>query len=559
MIFNNVNLLGYNHQNVFFGEKSFAYSLRKNFSIKGYILDLANYNGVKNIFNGAEQIKEMAQSFQNIIINNENYGNGKITSLSFDPGNWVRTTEFTAEIEVFEDVPLSNLGPEFSNINLSDKSLGLLSSFSEKFSLDFNTQNNILGGSHSIDIEYNANNANVDVLVLAQRLAQELLKTLPNNISVGNYTTRPENTYKVTKTEKYDLINGTCGFSKDFSYRLNNLNKPFSINRSISISLDKEGQASVVEDCTITAENDRPSLYDSAMAGLNDPTEGIQNSFSRCFSVFDRYKQSNRFNISLPLNGTPSEKNININKFAGVIEYSVTYDNDKKRQDSRYIFEKTLTLDRGEDWIWTVSEKGSVDGVGIKFDLTNNQKYANAQIGWNDKKTQIANNTSSFWNTYVKGNDKASGSLKLISRNISRSPSEGKIDYTYNYSDDPRINPTSDIRKVEIQTSDDGDAGTNLKPIYKEYLIANRNRSLVQVLSFGPKYQGTFTISVKAEITLANQNDVFNGFSYLDRLRGIASSNIGGGSYQKYLESIDYTTDEIEQTATYSATYKYSR
>jgi hypothetical protein len=70
------------------------------------------------------------------------------------------------------------------------------------------------------------------------------------------------------------------------------------------------------------------------------------------------------------------------------------------------------------------------------------------------------------------------------------------------------------------------------------------------------KQQGTYTVTVNAEITLPNQNDVFNGYSYFSRVRQLAP--VGGGSYQKYLESIDYSTDEIEQTVSYSATYKYS-
>lgn len=554
LIFNNVELLGYTHQNNFFGEKSLFYSTKKSFSIKGYILDLANYNGVKNIFNGAEQIKQLAKDFQNIIINNENYGTGKIVSLSFDAGNWVKTTQFNAEIEVLENVPLANLGPEFSNINLNDKELGLLISFSENFGLDFDAQNNILGGDHSIDIEYNAKNKNTNILVLAQRLAQELLKTLPNNVSLGNYTVRPPNTYKTIKSETYDLISGKCGFTKNFSYKLNNVNKPFSVNRSISVKLDNQGEASVEESCTITAENDIPSLYECSLIGLNDPSEGINNSFSRCSAVFDRYKQANRFDINLPLNSAPTEKNININKFNGVIEYTITFDNDKKKANNTYIFEKTLVLDRGEDWIWTVSEKGTINGVGLKNNLINNVKYKNAENGWNSIKNLIASDTFNFWNTNVSQINKASNLLKLVTRNISRQPSEGKIDYTYSYTDDPRIDPNSDIRKIAIETSDDGDRGNNLKPLFREFLIANRNRSLIQNLNL--KQQGVYTVKVNAEITLANQNDTFNGFSYLNRLRQLAP--VGGGNYQKYLESISYSTDEIEQTASYTATYKYS-
>lgn len=554
LVFNNVEVLSYKHENKFFGNKSFSYSALKTLSIKGYVLDLLNFNGSKNIFNQTEEIKQLANNFHNIIINNEIYGTGKIKSLSFDPGNWVRTTLFNADIEIYEEVPLQNLGTEFSNIDLNNKNIFLLSEFSENFNLNFDVQNKILGGEHKIDITYDANNTDVDILVLAKRLAQELLKTLPSSVAKGNYNTRPENSYRTLKNESYDLVNGKCGFTKTFSYSTNYIDKTFSINRTISINMDELGEVSVQENCKIKAENNIPSLYNCALNGLNDVTEGIQNSYTRCLEVFDRYKQSNRFDITISLNSEPIEKNITINKFDGTIDYTVTFDNDKKKLNTKYIFEKTSTLDRDQNWIWTISERGSIDGRGLKYDLINNLKYKNAEEGWSTIKNNIFNNLNTLWTTHVKSEDRASSSLKLISRNVSRQPSIGKIDYTYNYSDDPRINPNSDIRKIEINVNDDGNTGNTLKPIFKEYLIPNKTRSLIQNLNL--KQQGTYQISISAEITLPGQNDVFNGFSYFDRLKNLIPN--GGGNYQKYLESIDYQTDEIEQTASLNASYKYS-
>ena len=120
MIFDNVQLLGYTHENKFFGEKSISYASVKSFSIKGYILDLTNTNGVTNILNDAISITNEAKSFQNIVINGENFGIGKVKSFNVDAGNWVRTTEYSADIEVLSEAPLQNISSsEFNNLNLN--------------------------------------------------------------------------------------------------------------------------------------------------------------------------------------------------------------------------------------------------------------------------------------------------------------------------------------------------------------------------------------------------------------------------------------------------------
>ena len=98
LLFNDVEVLGYNHQNNFFGEKSLFYSSRRNISIRGYILDLTNDGGVETIFDATNRILKQNQEFQEIIINGENFGIGKVKSFSVDSETWVRYTQYQADI-----------------------------------------------------------------------------------------------------------------------------------------------------------------------------------------------------------------------------------------------------------------------------------------------------------------------------------------------------------------------------------------------------------------------------------------------------------------------------
>ena len=550
LILNNIQLMGYNHQNNFFGEKSFHYSTTKNLSIRGYVLDLTNTVGVKDILLDVGRIKSLTTDFQNIIINGVNFGIGKFISLSFDNENWVRSTQFDADIEIYETANLQSLvSKEFTSINLSGERLDLVRSLSENFDLDFDNNSKILGGNHSIDIEYNADNKNLNVISLAQSLASELLsKSIPANLSEYNYSTRQEGTYRILNNESYDVVNGKCGFQKTFSYSTDNNLKPYSVNRTLNINLDEAGFATVNESCNIKAENDKPTLYDNALIGLN---EQITGAYLRCSGFFSNYKS--KFNIINNLNSTAIGQNVTINKYDGTLDYNIDFSNNNK-YSTPYIFEFTSTLDRDSSYIWTVSEEGSILGIGERTTVGNsNSKYIVAENGWNIVKTGILGRSQNLWQYQP---EKASNNFNLVNQNVSRSPYDGRITYNYKYTDDPKIRTDlGNIKKLEIEFSDNGSAGTNLPPIYTEFIIPNTLYTLIQNRSF--KKPGVFSVSAKAEVVV-QENTVFNSFSYLDILKQQVRASYFGGSQDKYLESAEFSSDEIEQSITYTENYKYS-
>jgi hypothetical protein len=176
-----------------------------------------------------------------------------------------------------------------------------------------------------------------------------------------------------------------------------------------------------------------------------------------------------------------------------------------------------------------------------------------AENGWNIVKTGILSRSQNLWQYQP---EKASNNFNLINENVSRSPYDGRITYNYKYTDDPKIRTDlGNIKKLEIEFSDNGSAGTNLLPIYTEFMIPNTLYTLIQNRGF--KKPGVFSVSAKAEVVV-QQNTVFNSFSYLDILKQQVRASYFGGSQDKYLESAEFSSDEIEQSITYTENYKYS-
>jgi hypothetical protein len=544
LLFNNVELLGYTHQNNFFGEKAFNYSVTKTISLRGFTLNLINNNSIQNVVNAITSIKNSSNNFINVTINNANYGIGKVTQLSFDNDNWISSTRFNASITILEEIPMQSLSSvinskEFNNVNLNGKKLNLIRSFSERFSLNFDTQNKVIDGEHNIDIEYDADNKNINLINLAQILAGELLKTIPSdpNIAEGNYITRQK--YKVFNSENYNTVTGKCGFKRKFSYSTLNNDKNYSFVRTHSVQIDENGIATASENCNIKGENDEPSLYESALKGFN---ELINDAFGRTSNVFESYKT--KFNIIDSLNTEIISKSVQVNKFLGTINYTINFDNDPKKENALYLFEYTNTVDRDDKGIWTASEKGTIQG---RDKIGSPKRYQNAENGWNTNKGSIEGRVNSFYNAEAKN---GSGSLKDLSKNISRNPYKGKIEYTYSYTDDRTIlkNDPNGITRLSVEKSD-----TDIMPLIKDFVIPNKNYALSQNRNF--KKQGSYTVKVNMEIGCIGSNIDFNSFRYFD----IAKQKAGNfNQTDSYLESISYSSEETEKTITYQATYKYS-
>jgi hypothetical protein len=543
MDFSNVKLLTYEHKNNFWGDKSFRYGSTISMSINGYILDLANTSGVKDIFNACKNLSDSLGVYQDIVIDGVNYGMGKITSVSFDSGNWVKVTEYTASIEI---IGQGNLGAinytdsDFSNsiINGIKSKAEYLEEFNESYSIDYSSNEDGVSGTHSIDIKISSLFTG-NKIEFAKNLASFLFsKTFSENLSKLSYSKPPENSRKDLYSETYDSINGSCGFRRNFSY--SNTSDCFSVDRSVAVNLGQDGFTTVTESNTIIGECLSPTVFDSAFKAFSSQ---ITDCYSRCNSAYNTYKSN--FSIQGDLINEEMERSVTKNRFTGEIQYSVTFTNDK-RVKNNYIYEYTLDLSRSEDFIWNASESGSITGRGV---LGSEEKFKKAFSGWSAEKGAITSRVGSFYSANAE--IKPSGSqLKLINKSTTHQPFDGVVSYSWSYTDDATLDMSNSIRRKSIQITD-----SKATRIHNDFLIPGGSVKYAIAQAANQSKQGEREVSANLEIS--SPTNPFVGNAFFDECVAIANANKGTGT-DLYIDSFSFSSDEIEQNVDFSAKYKYS-
>jgi|LauGreDrversion4_2_1035121.scaffolds.fasta_scaffold00699_4 hypothetical protein len=554
MNFQDVKLLSYEHRNNFWGDSGLEYGATISMSIKGYILNLDNASGVKNVFQACKSLADALGSQQDIVINQVNYGLGKITNVSFDSGNWVKVTEYTVSIEILKEGNLTDLANDesFKNKILSSISATshFLEEFSESYSIDYSSNDDSINGTHSIDIKYSSLFPG-DKIASAKNLADVLYsKTFIEDLSKIAYKKPVESLRKDFYSETYDKIDGKCGFKRNFSYA-NNADC-YTKQRSLSVSLEEDGIATITESNKINGNCLQPDLFGSAEIGF---ASEITGAFLRCSGALNNYKIP--FGIQSGLVRDEVNRSVKRNKFNGEIEYSVVFSNDQRRK-GLYFHEYTLDISREQDYIWNVSEAGSIRGSGrageqIKFD--------NAYTGWKIESPGISGRASGIY--YDQAKIKPVGSsLKLINKTIDFEQFDGVVSYNFSFTDDLNLNMDSEIRRTVSSITDS-------KPtmIHNDFIIIGGASSYAVAQPANQSKQGE--LDIKSDLEISSLTVPFVGNKYLNSgfriATGVAndySISENGTSLKSldgYLETLSFTTDEIQQTCTLNAKFKYSK
>jgi len=540
MDFQNVKLLTYDHKNNFWGNNGFKYGSTISFSINGYILDLKETSGVKDVFQACKALSDSLGSYQDIIVNSINYGRGKITNISFDSGNWVKVTEYNVSIEIIQEGDLATFSSKEFNgdiISSIKNSIEYIEEFTESYSSDYSSNENIVSGTHSIDIRMSSLFSN-DKITFAKNLANLLFsKTFLENLSDITYSKPPENVRKDYYSENYDVINGSCGFKRNFSF--SNSTNCFSTKRSISVNFGEDGITNVTESNSIKGECLNPTLFDSAEAGFSSEISGV---FTRCVAVFNNYKSS--FGIQSDLINKEIERGVKRNKFSGEIEYNVTFTNDKRRKND-YTFEYTLDLSRSEDMIWNVSEAGNIsgnDGIGSVA------KFNKAIAGYNTEKGGVQGRMTSF---YSMASPKPPGStLKIITKNLSHQPYNGVVSYSWSGTDDMTLDMTNSIRRKTVEIND-----SKATRIHNDFIVPGGVSAYAVAQLANQSKQGER--DVRGNLEISSTTLPFAGDSFFSDCVNLANLNKGSGT-DMYMESFSFSSDEIEQNVNFTAKYKYS-
>lgn len=549
MNFDNASFLSYQHSNIFLGDFSFRYKSLVSMSLKGYVLDLSNTYGVDSILAGATALSSSLKNAQEIIINNKNYGRGRIMSVSFSDGNWVRTTEYTVSIEIEKETSFLEIlkaEKEFENVfgAFIDPNFKFVEDFSENYILEYSADGDLVSGSQSFNIKL-SNLFQGDKISCAKIFADVFLKkTSPASVAekTGDYNLiADQSLVKNFYTESYDSITGQCSFSRNFTF--SNNNKCYSVDRTISVSINDNGSCNVRENGKIKGLCD--DVYSSAKAGLS---QEMSDSFSRCSAAFANYRTILNLTSADALINKEVEKSTNFNKFSGEVEYSLTYTNDNNIRGD-YSYEHSIEMDRDEIGTWSVSENGKF--TGLIGSVGSAEKFNAAKTGLNSNINAIFPRMQSFYTYYAK-NRNPSSSLKEINKKITVSQYEGYLSYSYESTDDDTINMTSAIRKKSIAVKD-----SSAVISHNDFIIPGGASKYTIAQTIAQTKQASRNISVDFEIANLTPSSLFIGKNYLSQIKDELFSKKGSGK-DIYLESCDFSFDEIEQTVSASATYKHS-
>jgi hypothetical protein len=476
--FENASVLSLDKTINYFGSE-YAFSCEKNISVQGFFYAGSNLEGVKEIQQDLDDfVASTDEKLHDVIINGHSFGKGKINSFSSTGGKSVRLKEYNVDLTIFENGDLTHLTGEtyfeaFQGV-ISDPNRKFIRDISEDFS--FSKSDGAYEYTHDLSLQfYDHGDAGVDEpMVLAKSLAKTILEAdvdfgfLDSEVS-GFYSLAHKKYY----TETYDKVSKICTFSESYSQPAAT-SQVYSVVLKNSLDVDDGGVMSVQESGEVQALT---NVSASTLSGYVS-TE-LSGSFSRCQSLVASFNNGLFENPSLSLNSKtdhelvnqPIELSKSLNHFTGAASYSVSYDNSLNTSIG-FISERTISADFNDE-IATIKESGSVMGLGgPEFDETAlhfkdnsdniQSQFEKAIVGFKDIiEPGIPTRASSF---YSDSFPDLTSDIKEISSHFNSDRSQGSVDYSKIYSNDPS---RSNSNFKEIKTSEDVNMAVTFKNDFK--------------------------------------------------------------------------------------------
>lgn len=425
LAFPRVSVLGINQESRFF-EAGFQYASFRRINIAGLALDLTETAGITGVWSGDQGVINTiynTYNYQDLYINGHSFGTGRLESITFDPGNDVRTKGYQASLVIYNSGNLFNLtGEYYSGIDISNFSN--LQSFSEEYTFD----HKLNGGysyNHNANIQFISGAMGLNAIQASQSVARTLFTG--SNLGFAFYPTYTNKQGKRYFTESYNLLTNDCVFQETFDFDADDGN--YSAIYTTSLQLDEKGVVTATEQGTIKGiENPN---YQKALSALQIELTG---SYYRCSGAAFYYFPSGAI-----LKTSPITQGRAINIFDNNIGYTVVFDNNPNNSGF-YFWDYTQEIGR-QDGIGTVTEQGQVLGRGENTTIA----FGNAQSGFSVVKGGISGRSSSLFSSTF-----GSYSGFLQSKQEGYAPVQSKVNYSYQYSNDPTLVSDTGIRKITV-------------------------------------------------------------------------------------------------------------
>lgn len=515
--FPNISTLSIQQQSRFF-QAGFNYSNTKSLRINGLLTDPTNSFGVTGIWTGISTTNKAAIDYQPLIINDVNFGSGRITSITYDQGNDVRLKNYTATIEILDSGNLFNLtGAIYNGVDFSN------AQYLENFSENWNFAKKTNGGytsNHTASITFTTGVGNLNAIEAAKSLAKTLFTG--SNLGFAFYSGYSNRRGKRFFNESYNLIDKSCSFAESFDFNADD--GLYSAIRNHSVNLDTLGIISVSERAIINGiENIN---YQNALAALNTELTG---TYFRCSGVSTYYFPTGATLINAPLSQSRS-----FDLFTNNLSYEINYSTNPANSGT-YFWDYTQQVSRA-DGIGIITENGSLIGRGANPTTS----FSAAQNGFLNVKSSINSRiTSSFSSSF------GSSTNFLQGKSESYSPLRGEVSYNYQYSNDPALIANSGIRRKEVTIENNNAVHAyNRLNIFNFKEIAQDDRqSTVAASTVNVQMEGDKTIALPAFLTLAAST---------------INSNIPTGT-ERYVGDASYVYNKNENSVNGSLTWIYNR
>lgn len=525
MIFNNATLLTLNKSSDFSAD-TVRYKATKTLSLEGLLLDLANDNGIKNIWTDLKSFQQnLINDWQDIIINGVNFApnsRGIITSVNFSEGNDVKTKTYTVEITIPETGDLSTItaaGGSYAGLNFSQ--FLFIENFSE--SSDFSRSTGADTYTQNISITLKGP-PTLNSINEAKTVAENFFNNNTLSNVIGSYSS-----YTSTKkfyTENYNKETFECSFSRTFELYKNS-NGLYSSSITHSVSFDEAGVMSITESAEYIG-NSESSPYQTA---LNQANIDIANSFSRCQTIFNNYKSVQDDSLE----SKAISKSWELNVFNNTVSYTISYSN-ASRIGSVFLgfHDYTTTITESENGTYNFSYEGSIIGYSeVAQSLT---KYNNALSSFNYIKNNILITPSA-----------PLGTFKEIGRSETHVEILGKIDYSIQYSTgDGIFNPQSNgIRRKTTRISRDFNRllSSNFNIIGFKEILQIQNNKLENIINY------SITLNGKASLDISN---------YINEAKNIVNANSPTsimGVSSNYLSDVNFSYDPFTRQFNFNISY----
>jgi len=345
------------------GANDFSLHLNKKITLEGYLYSKDATLGVgKNYSTISGILATDSGDYSDIIINNENFGKGKVLGISFPQGNPVRIGSYIYDIEIKENSDFSLLSTGLYGKYLTGLREQILD-FSEKLNCNYARDKKTF--DHSISIQLNDTGQN---LINSSRQIASGIFNDSINLPITNNSSGLYNLIKNLKStfkEDYDLVSNKINFSKNIEiYDSGDINN-YTVYFTHNISKDSRGITSVSEDGEILllSSNNYP-FASGILSSL------YSNAYNRCKDFFDKNKSFSSLSlndsnnlITDDLQNNPVEFGSNYDLSMFNIKYRVLYNNDPNIFNN-YSLEYSTSKNLSNLGLEEISENGSITYFG---------------------------------------------------------------------------------------------------------------------------------------------------------------------------------------------------